>query len=137
MKRWIGWSLLICAPGISAGDLTLHLHGHSLDGKTLHIALHSLASDFPVRNDRALQKTVVASGDKATLTFKDILAGEYAVAVFADMNGNGVLDSNFLGIPSEPVGVSRDAKGKFGPPKFSDAAFTLNDQPVTLKIEVK
>ena len=44
---------------------------------------------------------------------------------FYDKNGNGKLDTNFLGIPKEPTAMSNNAKGSFGPPKFKDAKFTL------------
>ena len=50
--------------------------------------------------------------------------GEYAVSVFHDVNDNGKLDKNFLGIPTEPYGFSNNVKGTFGPPKFADAKFT-------------
>ena len=53
----------------------------------------------------------------------DVPFGEYAIAGFQDLDGNGVLSGNFLGIPKEPVGFSGDAKVKFGPPKWNDAVF--------------
>jgi uncharacterized protein (DUF2141 family) len=34
----------------------------------------------------------------------------------------------FLGIPKEPYGFSRDARGKFGPPGFEDAAIEVRDE---------
>lgn len=53
-----------------------------------------------------------------------------------DENGNGKLDSNWLGIPSEPVGASNDARGQFGPPSFEDAAFELGPGDVTVTIRL-
>lgn len=51
--------------------------------------------------------------------------GAYAISIFYDANGNGELDTNFIGIPKEPVALSNNAKAKFGPPKYKDALFTL------------
>ena len=51
--------------------------------------------------------------------------GEYAVSIFYDVNANGELDTNFIGIPKEPVALSNNAKARFGPPKYKDALFTL------------
>ncbi len=51
--------------------------------------------------------------------------GEYAFSAFLDANGNGELDSNFIGIPREPVAVSNDARPRFGPPSYDDAKFEL------------
>lgn len=55
------------------------------------------------------------------LTIKDVPDGEWAVNAFLDENKNGRLDTNALGIPTEPWGFSRNAKGMFGPPTFDDA----------------
>ena len=54
--------------------------------------------------------------------------GTWAVLVYQDENGNGKLDRNFMGIPSENYGFSRDAAGKFGPPGFEDAAIEVGDE---------
>jgi uncharacterized protein (DUF2141 family) len=34
------------------------------------------------------------------------MEGEYLIALFQDTNNNGVLDTNFLNFPKEPVGLS-------------------------------
>lgn len=120
-----------------AGELKLTMHGAGIAGKNLYVAVHSSAQDFPMRYANALKSTVVARENATELLIPNVHAGEYAVAVFADMNGNGVLDSNFVGIPKEPVGVSRDAKGRFGPPKFADAAFKVGEGVTTQTITIK
>jgi len=47
----------------------------------------------------------------------------YSVSVYYDLDENGELNTGFLGIPSEPVGFSNNAKGSFGPPSFEDTKF--------------
>lgn len=120
-----------------AGELKLLINSSGLSGKTLFIAVHSIAADFPMHDDKAIKSAVIATGDKTELSIPNIASGEYAVAVFADVNGNGKLDSNFIGMPKEPVAVSRDAKGRFGPPKFADAAFLVGDGVTTQTIIIK
>lgn len=63
--------------------------------------------------------------------------GEYAVSIFYDANGNGELDTNFIGIPKEPVALSNNAKAKFGPPKYKDAVFELPSEGRVQTIEIK
>ncbi len=63
--------------------------------------------------------------------------GEYALSIFYDANDNGTLDTNFIGIPKEPVALSNNARPKFGPPKYKDAVFTLGDEPVTQNISME
>ena len=47
----------------------------------------------------------------------DLAGSEVAVIVFQDLNGNGKLDRNAVGIPSEPWGTS-GAGNPFGPPTW-------------------
>lgn len=57
------------------------------------------------------------------VTVPDVPPGRYAAQVFHDRNGNGKVDRALFGIPTEPLGFSRDAPVHMGPPKFADAAF--------------
>ncbi len=59
------------------------------------------------------------------VTLRDIAPGEYGVMVYQDLNSNDKVDSNFLGIPREPYGFSRDAKPFLSKPGFDDVKFTL------------
>jgi uncharacterized protein (DUF2141 family) len=54
--------------------------------------------------------------------------GSWAVLVYQDENDNGELDRNFIGIPKENYGFSRDAASKFGPPGFEEAAIEVKDE---------
>lgn len=60
------------------------------------------------------------------VVFENLPANTYAVQMFHDLNNDGKLGANFMGIPNEPIGFSNDAKIKFGPPKFEDAAIVFN-----------
>jgi uncharacterized protein (DUF2141 family) len=42
-----------------------------------------------------------------------------------------------LGIPKEPYAFSRDARGRFGPPSFEDAAFELRDEKAVTTIKLR
>ena len=60
---------------------------------------------------------------ESSCLFVGVETGTYAIVAFHDENGNGRLDTNFLGIPSESWCTSRNAKALFGPPSFSGAKF--------------
>ena len=59
------------------------------------------------------------------LVFEDLPAGDYAVSVMHDANKNGELDKTAIGIPKEGFGFSNNVLGRFGPPKFKEAKFTM------------
>jgi uncharacterized protein (DUF2141 family) len=92
---------------------------------------------FPAKEARALRRvSVPASPGNVTLSFAGVAPGSYAVTVYHDENGNGKLDSNWIGIPKEPVAVSNNAKGRMGPPKYKDAMFTVGGEDKSLPISL-
>ena len=121
-----------------AGDLKLEVLGSELTGKTVYVAVYSAdhAQDFPMREGSARTAKVTAAGDSVELLMPNFANGEYAVSVFADINGNNKLDTNFFGKPTEPIGASRDAKAMFGPPSFADAVFKIGDGVTPMRIQL-
>ncbi|MEM7437048.1 MAG: DUF2141 domain-containing protein [Myxococcota bacterium] len=123
--------------------LTVQVNGIREPGARLACALFWKNKGFPRKHRRALRRTWVdvestdVDGGSASCVFKRTGLGEYAVSVFLDMNKNGKLDTNAIGSPSEPWGVSRNAKSKrFGPPIFKDAKFDYAGGPVTIEIDL-
>lgn len=138
MKRVLLLLLSSMASVAWAGELRLTVHGTGVVGKNLHVAVYASEQGFPSQEGNAnIKSAVVVKEDITELVIPDIAAGEYAVAVFVDMNGNGVLDRNFIGIPKEPVGISRATKDRLGSPRFSDAAFKIGDGITAISIELK
>jgi uncharacterized protein (DUF2141 family) len=80
--------------------------------------------------------TVTAKGSM-TLDLADLPAGNYAISCFHDINGNGELDTNLVGIPSEPYAFSNNARPKFRAPHWSEAQFWLdaNGKQIDLRLE--
>lgn len=96
-----------------------------------------------VRNDRGHVRVAVCPqalflSDKCTLvgsakaragevlvTVPNVPPGTYAAQSFHDENSNDDLDRTMLGLPKEGIGISNDARFRFGPPSFGDAAFQL------------
>ena len=79
---------------------------------------------------------VPARAGVMTVTVPDVPPGVYGALAHHDANGNGKIDKDLLGRPTEGIGFSRDAPIWFGPPKFADAAFRLAGEPVVLEISL-
>jgi uncharacterized protein (DUF2141 family) len=87
-----------------------------------------------VRPGLVLGARQVVPAGVAQLEF-ELPEGVYAIKLFLDLNGNGEMDTNFLGIPKEPFGFSNNAKGKLGPPSFDAAAFQVRgDTEITIAL---
>lgn len=106
-------------------------------GKCL-LYLYNNKSGFPTDAKKAINTTTgsILNG-KSTLILKGIADGEYAISVIHDENDNSVLDTNFLGMPKEGVGVSNNAKGFFGPPSYEDSKIQVNKKSFTTNITIK
>jgi uncharacterized protein (DUF2141 family) len=62
----------------------------------------------------------------AQAQFENIPDGTYAIFVFHDANANNKMDKNFLGIPSEGYGASRNNLPFAAAPTFEDNKFTVS-----------
>ena len=67
----------------------------------------------------------VAAGER-TATFAGLPAGEYAAKAFHDVDGDGGMDVNPCGMPTEPYAFSNNAVGTMGPASWERAHFTVS-----------
>jgi len=81
--------------------------------------------------------TSLAPGTLTKLTCENLPFGQYAVAVYHDLNNNGKMDKNTLGIPTEPYGFSNNVQVKWRHPKFTDAVFVLSNAKEELTVSLK
>lgn len=77
-----------------------------------------------------------AKAGQTVVTIDNVPKGTWAVLVYQDDNQNNKLDRNFIGIPSENYGFSRNARGKFGPPDFTDAAIEVGDDKLVVPVKL-
>ena len=115
--------------------LTVNITGINSIKGNVYVYLYTSEEGFPIEISKAnrLKKPKVIT-KRITVYFKNLKPGTYAVSVYQDIDTNGKINQNFLGIPKEPVSVSNNAKGFMGPPKYEDAKFYLD---TSKSIEIK
>ena len=118
------WAALTAAA--HAGDLTLEVSASIERQGVVLAAVFNSAEGFP-RGKPMYTATAQLAQGKAILLFANLPKGDYAATAFLDENSNTFLDSNFFGIPTEPYGFSRNARGLAGPPPFANAVFRVED----------
>lgn len=117
--------------------LTVELKNLKIEG-TVYITLYNNEDGYPMDSSKAFAKNmkkVAANAEK--VVFNDVPYGTYAVSVWHDQNDNQKMEKSLIGIPKEGLGVSNDAKGKMGPPKFKDAKFEIKQERTDISITVK
>jgi uncharacterized protein (DUF2141 family) len=72
----------------------------------------------------------------ATYEF-EVPYGTYAISAMHDENDDNELETNWVGMPTEGIGVSNDAEGNMGPPSFEDASFRVNKKTVTVAFTMR
>ncbi len=118
--------LLAALSPVRASAATIEVRVTNVTGGkgTIHVAVCGRAR-FP--KQCAYTASVPPQAGETVVALRDVPAGTWAVLAYQDENGNKELDRNFLGIPTENYGFSRDAVGRFGPPEFDDAAIDVKD----------
>ncbi len=117
--------------------LVIEVNGVAASG-TLHLEVYDAQhqqrwGESPLRRERL----AVDAGKGAEWRVDGLPQGEYAVRVFLDQNGNGMLDRSARGFPTEPFGFSNDARRRFGVPRIQAAAFRFAVPEQRIAIQLK
>lgn len=89
--------------------------------------------DGDVRKAWRLQRVPATARDQL-IRLQNVPPGEYALAVFHDLDGDGKLATTFLGVPDEDLAISRNAKGgPLGGPKWANAKVELTSGVLQLQ----
>ena len=136
--RFRGWSARMVAPGTvtvtllalgaagpaAAGELRATVRNVKPNQGKVMVALFDSAEAQAAKRPRA-GYFVAALGPELQVVFPDLPAGRYGLIAFQDLDNNGELATGLFGIPAEPHGFSRSARGSFGPPGFDDYAVAV------------
>jgi uncharacterized protein (DUF2141 family) len=80
---------------------TLEITGIDVNDGQIHVKIYSNESDY--KRDIPYSSITLESNRQNITHIFDIPEGEYLIAIFQDTNSNGILDTNFLRFPREPV----------------------------------
>lgn len=130
-------AVLAAAPADTDAELSIRMSGFRSDDGQVLIAVFRGEAGFPGDPSKAWKTAVarVARGQaRVDLT---VPTGEYAFAIVHDENGNNAMDTSWVGIPKEGFGASNNAKGRFGPPKYRDAKFSVGADGAIQRIVVQ
>jgi uncharacterized protein (DUF2141 family) len=118
-------------------DLTVEIDGlKNLKGQ-ICVSVFASSKGFPTDAANALQNQCLPITNRAMLvTFKNLKPGSYSVAVLHDTKGDRKVHRNFLGIPTDGFGFSRNPTILTGPPKFEDSVFLVAGPSTNIQIQL-
>lgn len=108
----------------SQGVLSLTLEGLESDRGQIWVGVYAGAEDWAAEAEARTAWVDVREG-RAVVVIDQVPAGEIAVQVFHDANGNRDFDTNFAGIPRERYGYSNNPRPRFRAANWDEAAFEL------------
>ena len=137
-KGFLFGAALLASSQVSSATLTVVISDVRSDIGVLNIGIYDNKNDWlgsSTVQKRSLTVLEHNVGGVVTTSF-EVEPGEYAISVHHDDNDNGKMDTNFIGIPKEPTGLSNGAVPKFGPPKYKDAAFRVGNEGFEMPIKL-
>lgn len=126
---------LLAAPTTDIGDLDVTAE-HIVSGSgAIRFILYRGADGFR-HEDRAFRVLSVAAGStSASVHFKDLPAGDYAVLAYHDANGDQKLNLRFGMFPKEGWGLSNNPK-VMGPPSYKASSFIVDKRNRSIIIDM-
>ena len=119
------------------GTVNLTVTGlRSAKGQVL-VCLTREADHFPDCSGSKTARSAIVPASRPQATFADLPQGRYAISVLHDENANGRADKTLGLIPREGFGFSRDAPVRMGPPKFEQAAFSIDGGDVRQSVRMR
>ena len=148
MNRTAPWTVLVALAALVTGTVAF-----AADDANLRIVVSNVKTeqgsivvwvyDKPddwLSDRYRTQKAVKVAGhrvDGAVTLELRLPPGEYAFSVFQDVDDDGKLARNFIGLPKEPASLSNDAVPRFGPPRYKDAKFMIGATPVVQQVRLR
>jgi len=124
---------------------TLFGFSQEVEGVTITVTIDNVTSDkgkviMSLHTSETFMKgkgimdaeTEIKDG-KVTITFENVLPGEYAVLAMHDANDNKRMDFQENGMPTESFGMSNNPMA-FGPPQYDEAKFKVDGKNLELNI---
>jgi len=89
---------------------TITIRNVRKNGGKVYVAVYESAESY--KAEKIFRGLVLDASDSILTACFQLPAGYYVFSLFQDLNANGVLDMNFLGMPKEPFGLSNyEGKG--------------------------
>ena len=129
-------AVLVTALPVRAGDLIVEVTEIRNDRGVIRLALHNNPEEFP-EGERFRGFDEPANPGSIVVPIKDVPAGRYAAALLHDENQDGGMNTNFIGLPLEGFGFSRDAPVLLSAPAFEAAAFDVPHEGTRITIRVR
>ncbi len=103
--------------------LTLIITNLASDTAPVIVGVYGTKNKFPDPKDQLKEYKFKPHGKKLTTKITDLKFDTYALAIYQDVNSNGKIDKDLIGIPTEPYAFSNNYKPTVKAPGFDNCKF--------------
>ncbi len=114
-------------------SLIISIDNLASDKAPIMVAFYKSDKHFLHKKGRIKEYKFTPSGKTLTVSIGDVEYGEYAIGIYQDMNDNGRMDRNALGLPAEGYAFSNNFKPKLRVPSYKDCKFDYDDKNYEVK----
>jgi uncharacterized protein (DUF2141 family) len=132
-------SFLIAESLLSQTNVTADISNIRNDKGVCRACLFNSPSSFKGETGKPFLCVAVPVKNKTTkAVFNNVPVGTYAMFVFHDENSNNKMDKNFMGIPKEGYGASKNKLPFAGAPTFNENKFTVDGKSaIVLQVKMR
>ena len=98
------------------------------------VGVYGTDNKFPNPDDQLKVYKFKVKRSELVATIRNLKFGIYAIAIYQDVNRNGKIDKDFIGIPTEPYAFSNNYHPTIKAPDFNDCKFEYNASNNTITI---
>ena len=117
-----------------SGNIEVSISGIKSKKGQIVVMLFNNKDGFPREVNKSYKTGIIKEfTSTATYIFRNIPYDTYAVVIFHDENRDGEIETNFIGIPKEPVGALNLSKRS--KPSFNKCSFKFREMRKNLEIK--
>lgn len=117
--------------------LTIVVEKLASDVAPIEMSVYSPDDNFLSPKSNAKKYRWRPKKGKAVTKIDNLPYGDFAIALYQDVNDNGKIDKNMIGIPEEPFAFSNDYKPVIKAPSFNDCKFSYSAEQNTITITLQ
>ena len=120
-------SFIIYTATAQTYELNINIENIQKVNGILEVAIYNKPETFLVKGEALNVYTYKVTKKSKFLTIKGLPKGEYAIAVYHDLNSDKQCNKNIFGLPSESYGFSTNFKPRISKPSFDDCKIIINN----------
>ena len=133
----VGGCMLGAAAPRETEPVTVVVSSLASPTSTVKLFFYNTRAGFLKSGRWAFSRAVKPEGKLSFSLPVELPAGEWAVAITQDVNNNGKIDKNLLGIPTEPYAFSNNIRPTIAAPDFNECKFLVDGPGKVVSIVLK